>query len=91
MPAVMEAIDRMSTAEKVDVMNYLWAALSKSGEKFVPVWHVVNPQEEREPVRKTVSERKKPCISDFIGYGAKFHKLRSTEEWMKELREGEEE
>ena len=36
-------------------------------------------------------ERKKPRISDFIGYGAKFYKLRSTEEWMKELREGEEE
>ena len=26
-------------------------------------------------------ERKKPCNSDFIGYGAKFHKLCSTEEW----------
>ena len=36
-------------------------------------------------------DRKKPCVSDFIGYGARFHKLRTTEEWMKELREGEEE
>ncbi len=26
MPAVMETIDKMSTAEKVDVMNYLWAS-----------------------------------------------------------------
>lgn len=34
-------------------------------------------------------QRKKPNIRDFIGYGARFHKLRPTEEWMKELREGE--
>ena len=56
MPAVMEAIDRMSTAEKVDVMNYLWAVLSKSGERFVPVWHIANPQGENESVRKRVSQ-----------------------------------
>ena len=56
MPAVMEAIDRMSTAEKVDVMNYLWAALSKSGKRFVPVWHVANSQDEDEPVLKRVSQ-----------------------------------
>ena len=56
MPAVMEAIDRMSTAEKVDVMNYLWAALSKSGKRFVPVWHVANSQGEDEPVLKRVSQ-----------------------------------
>ncbi len=33
----------------------------------------------------------KPHIADLIGYGARFHTPRSTEEWMKELREGEEE
>jgi len=32
----------------------------------------------------------KPCITDLIGYGARFHTPRATEEWMKELREGEE-
>ena len=31
----------------------------------------------------------KPCIVDLIGYGARFHTPRSTEEWMKDLREGE--
>ena len=56
MPAVIEAIDKMSTAEKVDVMNSLWAVLSRSGERFVPVWHVENPQGENEPVRKRVSQ-----------------------------------
>ena len=56
MPAVMEAIDRMSTAEKVDVMNYLWAAIFQSGERFVPVWHIAKSQGESEPVRKRVSQ-----------------------------------
>ena len=56
MPAVMEAIDRMSTAEKVDVMNYLWASISKSDERFVPVWHLANSQGIGEPVRKRVSQ-----------------------------------
>lgn len=56
MPAVMEAIDRMSTNEKVEVLNYLWAAISKSGESFVPVWHVSNSRDTSEPVRKRVSQ-----------------------------------
>jgi len=33
------------------------------------------------PIRKSAR--------DMLGYGAKFHNLRTTEEWMKELREGE--
>ena len=39
MPAVMEAIDRMTTSEKFDAMNYLWSSLSKSGDNLVPDWH----------------------------------------------------
>ena len=45
MPAVMEAIDRMSIAEKVEVMNYLWAAISRTGEKFMPVWQIDDSQD----------------------------------------------
>jgi len=33
---------------------------------------------------------KRKSARDMLGYGARFHKLRTTEEWMKELREGEE-
>ena len=44
-----------------------------------------------EGTKQIRENRKKPRVSDFIGYGARFHKLRTTEEWMKELREGEEE
>ena len=44
MPAVMEAIDRMTTAEKVEIMNYLWVAVAASGERFVPVWQIADPK-----------------------------------------------
>ena len=39
MPAVMEAIDGMTTSEKFDTMNYLWASLSASGDNLSSVWH----------------------------------------------------
>lgn len=56
MPAVMEAIDQMSTAEKVVVMNYLWASLSSTGERFVPVWHVEGSEPVTKPVKRRVSQ-----------------------------------
>ena len=56
MPAVMEAIDRMTPEEKVEVMNYLWGTMMASGERFVPVWHVEPSQDVAKPVRKRVSQ-----------------------------------
>ena len=37
-----------------------------------------------------VKKGARPDATKFLGYGKRFHKLRTTEEWMKELREGEE-
>ncbi len=39
MPAVMDAIDRMTTSEKFDTMNYLWSSLAASGSDLAPAWH----------------------------------------------------
>ncbi|MBQ7190465.1 MAG: addiction module protein [Kiritimatiellae bacterium] len=39
MPAVIEAIDRMTTSEKFDTMNYLWSSLAASGDNLSPAWH----------------------------------------------------
>ena len=39
MPAVMEAIDRMSFADKVKTMEYLWAAMTATAELEPPAWH----------------------------------------------------
>ena len=79
MPVVMEQVDRMSADEKLQLLVYIANSLSAAAGTPVP------------PSASMAGTRKKPCVSDFIGYGARFHKLRTTEEWMKELREGEEE
>ena len=39
MPAVMEAIDRMSSDERVKTMEYLWAAMTAAAEPEPPAWH----------------------------------------------------
>ena len=80
MPAVMEQIEEMSVADKMRLMEYLVKSISSTvmqSSGFAKV--------------QARTGRKKPRVSDFIGDGARFHKLRTTEEWMKELREGEEE
>ncbi len=80
MPAVMEQVDGMSVADKMRLMEYLVKSISSA---------VMQYDEAAKAQRG--ANRNKPRVSDFIGYGARFHKLRTTEEWMKELREGEEE
>ena len=39
MPAVMEAIDRMTTSEKLETMDYLWSSISSAGDNLSPAWH----------------------------------------------------
>ena len=39
MPAIMEAIDRMSSEERVKTMEYLWAAMTAAAEPEPPAWH----------------------------------------------------
>jgi len=39
MPVVMDAIDQMSAAEKLQTMDYLWASLSSSAPVASPEWH----------------------------------------------------
>lgn len=40
MPAVMEAIDRMTAEEKIQTMDYLWSQIESSEAGFVPPpWH----------------------------------------------------
>jgi len=35
----MEAIDRMSSDERVKTMEYLWAAMTAAAEPEPPAWH----------------------------------------------------
>jgi hypothetical protein len=81
MPAAIEQVNQMSTAEKLYLMEYLLNSISRTVVQYDHAAGVQSP-----------IERKKPCIRDFIGYGRRFHpEYRSTEDVMCELREGEEE
>ena len=40
MPAVLQAIDAMSSEEKVRTMDYLWSSLESSDDSYQPpAWH----------------------------------------------------
>ena len=39
MPAVMEAIDRMTSDERVKTMEYLWAVMTAVAAPEPPAWH----------------------------------------------------
>ena len=47
MPAIKDVIDCMSTAERVQTMEFLWSVLSSYYESEVPEWHA-NVLAERE-------------------------------------------
>ena len=39
MPAIKDALTKMSTAEKLQVMEFLWSALSSHYQVESPAWH----------------------------------------------------
>ena len=39
MPAIMEAIDRMSSDDRVKTMEYLWAVMTAVAAPEPPAWH----------------------------------------------------
>lgn len=39
MPAIKDALIRMSTAEKLQVMEFLWSALQSHYQSESPAWH----------------------------------------------------
>ncbi len=40
MPPVLQAIDNMTSAEKIQTMDYLWTALESSSDGYTPpAWH----------------------------------------------------
>ena len=81
MPAVMEQVNMMNTAEKLRLVEDIIKSIATTIESFNTTAAAAS----------AIPTRKKPRISDFIGYGRKFHpEYRSTEDVMRELREGEE-
>lgn len=53
------------------------------------VWEAVGPDEWRVSIRRAATERPDPM--KMLGFARSFRQTRRTSEWMKELREGEQE
>ncbi len=81
MPTIMSQIDQLGASEKMRLMEYLVKSISAIVD--MQVAYSKDPREEYFGCPR-------PDYAKLVGYGAKFHDPRSTEEWMKELREGEE-
>ena len=81
MPAVMEQVSKMSAEEKLRLIAYIVESMTSTSSK------PTSPT----PGAQWRNGYPRPRVSDFIGYCQKFtHETRSTDELMKELREGEE-
>jgi len=76
------------------VCDRAWAGepqfVTRGGTQTVVVISIQSYEPERSRVQHRILKRgNHQSARDLLGYGAQFHKLRTTEEWMHELREGE--
>jgi len=95
----MERTELLETLGETAKAGHVWKqhVNGKEGENFVillpssgafTVLFVEQPHQEGQEDRQ--GQREVPRISDFIGYGKKFNpEYRSTEDVMRELREGD--
>jgi len=67
MPQVLEAIDKMSDAEKISTMEYLWNALTAHYVAAVPDWH----RDVLEARRKKIEAGEVECFT-----------IEETEAWL---------
>ena len=93
MPKLMEIDEWTNALESARRSNRVWRqrvagsgsetllALSGTGSFEVIFVEIAVP----------VERQRKTSAKDMIGFGKRFHSPRPTEDWMKELREGEEE
>ena len=94
MPRLMERRDWMQAVADVGTAESVWHEniAVEDGRLSLPMpesgmYHVIfvktHPRASDEKPRKRSAK-------DMIGFGRRFHAPRTTDEWMKELREGEE-
>ena len=95
MAMVMRNADWMQTIDNVRNSDRVWFENIATHSGSIPLdvpeagyYQVLLIKIDSKP---EISEVKRPDARKFLGYGERFHKLRTTEDWMKELREGEKE
>ena len=93
MPRIMEKKDWIQTVANVGASDGVWYEniSGNAGAVFISLpgvgqYQLILVKINSDAKAMPPAER---SARDLIGYGARFHRLRPTEDWMKELREGE--
>lgn len=92
MPVLMKKTDWTATFEKASRANRVWRQqiVGRGGENLLSLPATGSFEVIFVEMSAPKEERRNTSAKDMIGFGKKFHAPRPTEEWMKELREGEE-
>ena len=92
MPVLMEKTDWAATLESAMQANRVWRQriIGRGGENLLALPETGSFEVIFVEIPQTAEVRRKPSAKDMIGFGKRFHTPRPTEDWMKELREGEE-
>ena len=91
MPKLMEREEWMTALESARRSNRVWRqhVVGVGGEKLLALPEAGSFEVIFVEISEPAEKRRKTSAKDMIGFGKRFHAPRPTEEWMKELREGE--
>ncbi len=91
MPKLMERDEWTTTLESARRSNRVWRqrVVGSSGETLLALPEAGSFEVIFVEIAAPAEKRRKTSAKDMIGFGKRFHAPRPTEEWMKELREGE--
>ena len=92
MPILMDKTEWASTFEYAKRSNRVWRQriIGRGGENLLALPETGSFEVIFVEIPQTAEVRRKPSAKDMIGFGKRFHTPRPTEDWMKELRDGEE-
>ena len=88
----MDKTEWATTFESVKRSNRVWRqrVIGHAGENLLSLPETGSFEVIFVAISPAAEKPRKMSAKDMIGFGKKFHAPRPTEEWMKELREGEE-
>ena len=92
MPKLMETAEWATALENARRSNRVWRqhVVGSGGETLLALPEDGSFEVIFVEIAASAEKRRKTSAKDMIGFGKRFHAPRPTDEWMKELREGEE-
>ena len=92
MPKLMEKEEWTTALESARRSNRVWRqrVVGSGGEAILALPEAGSFEVIFVEIAASAERRRKTSAQDMLGFGKRFHAPRPTDEWMKELREGEE-